>query len=291
MKLVLVHGRKQEGKDPAALKASWLQALDKGLAAAGMSRPTAINVAFPFYGDKLKGLVDRLQSNRASTVIQKGGALDAQTAPSPFVARYLEQIRQKAGITDQQILAELDREVVERGPQNWEWVQGIARALSRKSPAIGGWVLSFLEDVEAYLTQVPIKDAVDKIVAEKLDQDPTVVIGHSLGTIVCYEVLQRIAKTTPIPLFLTIGSPLGIDVVKDHIFRPRGRPAQVAKWVNATDERDEVALFARLDRATFAAGIENLSDIHNSKDDPHAATGYLSDTEVARSVGQALKVR
>jgi hypothetical protein len=289
MKLVLVHGRRQQGKNPAALKASWLEALDKGLADARLPpRPAALRVEFPFYGDKLSQLLDQLKGERASTVIQKGGTLDAQTAPSPFVAAYLDQIRRKAGITDQEVRAELAQEVIERGPQNWEWVQGLARVLSRKSPAIGSWVLSFLEDVEAYLTNFPIKDAVNDIVSAKLDQTPTVLVGHSLGTIVCYEVLQRIAKSTPTPLFLTIGSPLGIDVVKNHIYQPRGRPAQVTRWVNATDERDEVALFARLDRTTFAAGIENLSDIQNPKDDPHAATGYLADIEVARCIGQAI---
>lgn len=291
MKLVLVHGRKQEGMDPSALKASWLLALDKGLAAVGMARPAEVHVEFPFYGDKLRQLVDQHQGERASTVIQKGGALDSKTAPSPFIARYLDEIRQKAGITDLEVLAELDQEVVEKGPQNWEWVQGIVQALSKKSPTMGRWVLSFLEDVEAYLTNIPIRDAVNNIVTEKLDQTPTVLVGHSLGTIVCYEVLHRVAKSTPTPLFLTIGSPLGIDVVKDHIYRPRGRPAQVTRWVNATDERDEVALFSRLDRTTFAAGIENLTDINNPKDDPHAATGYLSDTEVARCIGQAFNAR
>jgi hypothetical protein len=49
------------------------------------------------------------------------------------------------------------------------------------------------------------------------------------------------------------------------------------------------ALFSRLDRDTFAAGIENMTDLHNDvREHPHKIDGYLHDAEVARRIADAL---
>ena len=53
MRLLLVHGRSQGGKDPVSLKAEWLGALNKGLQKSGLSLPENIEIDFPFYGDQL----------------------------------------------------------------------------------------------------------------------------------------------------------------------------------------------------------------------------------------------
>ena len=92
-----------------------------------------------------------------------------------------------------------------------------------------------------------------------------------------------------VPLYVTLGSPLGIDVVKRHIRPPAlGKPAGVRHWLNGTDERDYVALVSRLDRNTFAVGIENLADIQNRQDDAHAIVDYLTDSTVAQRIHAAL---
>lgn len=58
-RLVLVHGRDQQGRDPDAVEREWLAALRAGLAAAG--RPLDVrddDARFVFYGDTLGALVD-----------------------------------------------------------------------------------------------------------------------------------------------------------------------------------------------------------------------------------------
>jgi hypothetical protein len=49
-----------------------------------------------------------------------------------------------------------------------------------------------------------------------------------------------------------------------------------------------VALCARLDRNTFAKGIENISDLHNHQSDAHAIVDYLGDKTVSRRIHAAL---
>ena len=52
-KLVFVHGRSQQGKDPTELKATWMDALKRGADKAGIGLPSNLEVAFPYYGDAL----------------------------------------------------------------------------------------------------------------------------------------------------------------------------------------------------------------------------------------------
>jgi len=93
-----------------------------------------------------------------------------------------------------------------------------------------------------------------------------------------------------VPLFVTVGSPLGIDVVKQHLRPPALTvPVGITKWLNGTDERDYVALYARLDRDTFIDGIENVSDLHNGVSDPHAILDYLSDSTICKRIHAALQ--
>jgi hypothetical protein len=43
-----------------------------------------------------------------------------------------------------------------------------------------------------------------------------------------------------------------------------------------------------LDGTSFAERIENLSDIHNSRQDPHSIWDYLSDTRISTRMAQAM---
>jgi hypothetical protein len=47
-----------------------------------------------------------------------------------------------------------------------------------------------------------------------------VVVAHSLGTIVSYRLLRRYGAKAQVKLFVTLGSPLGIDVVKARLRPP-----------------------------------------------------------------------
>ncbi|MDI6102663.1 hypothetical protein QLQ12_28995 [Actinoplanes sp. NEAU-A12] len=72
---------------------------------------------------------------------------------------------------------------------------------------------------------------------------PVVVVGHSLGSILAYDVLREPALAgLNVPLLVTVGSPLGVTEVQDLVARPLQVPAPVAQWRNASDFRDLVAL-------------------------------------------------
>jgi hypothetical protein len=76
---------------------------------------------------------------------------------------------------------------------------------------------------------------------------PHVLIGHSLGSVIAYDVLTAVGGTPPVDAFVTCGSPLGIDEVKEQLTPPwtrdDGWPGQrlaSGPWTNVFDGLDPV---------------------------------------------------
>lgn len=287
MRLVFIHGMRQEGKDAADLQKEWEDALVSAWETNGLTKPS-YTLEMPFYGDVLNDLVEEARSSSAGPVpLGEGGGFETFTQ---FEADLIREMGAKEGITDEDVRSELGAGVLERGPSNWEWVQAIARILERKIPALGRLSLKFVRQVDGYLTRPHIRKAVDDTVRPSLLRGPTVVVAHSLGSVISYLLLREAAEGADIPLFVTLGSPLGINTVKQHLRPPALEvPGGVTNWLNGTDERDFVALHARLDRNTFAEGIENVSDLRNQTDDVHAIEDYLSDSTISRRIHAALQ--
>jgi hypothetical protein len=295
--LVLIHGRSQEHKDSIALKAEWLDALEEGLAKSNLTLPIAEpDVRFPFYGDTLFDLVDGKSEDTAAEVIVRGeqGDDDEQR----FVRAVMEEVQKKSGITDAEIAQVAGQEVVEKGPQNWEWVQGFLRAVDRFLPhGSGAAVALFTHDVYQYLKNTAIRQRIDAGVSAAITPGvQTVVVSHSLGTVVAYSLLrsQGQRRGWNVPLFVTLGSPLAIGEVRKTLksFGPTRCPECAAQWFNAMDERDVVALYP-LDPTCFpldplAPSIHNKTDVRNRTKNRHGIGGYLDDQEVAQRIHQAL---
>jgi hypothetical protein len=277
---------RQEGNVPAELLSAWEGALTSAWKRAGLPTPE-YTLEMPFYGDELNRLVVEVRGSLSHIVARGTGA------PSPFTPLEEQLIREmafKAGVTEMDARAELGAEVVAHGPANWEWVQAFGRLLERKVPALGGLSLSYVRQVDAYLTRQHIQTAVDDIVSPSLLKGPTVVIAHSLGSIIAFRLLREAKEQAIVPLLVTLGSPLGITAVKQRLQpHPLTVPSGVARWLNGSDERDYVALYSRLDRDSFAENIENISDLHNSRSDAHSIIDYLGDRTVAQRVHLALR--
>ena len=79
----------------------------------------------------------------------------------------------------------------------------------------------FTRDVYIYTTKTAVRDEIDRTVAGALTDQPTVVVAHSLGTVVAYNVLRNDRRTLKIPLLVTVGSPLGVRSVRDQFRPPR----------------------------------------------------------------------
>ena len=282
-KLLLVHGRGQEGQDPALLKSEWVDALNRGAGKLGLALPGGVEVAFPYYGDVLDTFARQLDIPLTSDIQARGGLGDEEFLV--FQAQFAEAVRQSAGITDDQVDAEYGPNPKPRGPLNWQWVQAILSAIDKHGGGMGQKTLEiFTRDVFLYTTRAGVRDEIDRIVASKITEEPTVVVGHSLGTVVSYSILNSDRRRLLVPLYVTVGSPLGVRSVRDQ-FRPLRSPPPVEAWYNAFDDRDVVALYP-LDAANFPVqpSIENYGAVKNHTANRHGIVGYLDDPNVAKRI-------
>jgi subtilisin family serine protease len=121
---------------------------------------------------------------------------------------------------------------------------------------------------------------------------PFVIIGHSQGSMIAYDVLCRWDPTRDgdleVPLFITLGSPLGLTEVKDRMKELTGQkrlgiPGPVQRWMNFADRWDYVALDQTLSGDYQPKDrIEDRRVDNPVRKNPHSGIGYLS-TEPVRS--------
>ena len=295
--LVFIHGRAQEHKDSIALKKEWLDAFREGLEKSGLDLPIPEpDVRFPYYGQTLFDLLAGLSPEQAAKIIIRGtDAQEGEQLPEEerrLIEAVLEEVLRQEGITQEQIAAEIGGEVVQRGPLNWGWVQAILKVIDRHVPGGSGTSIAlFTHDAYQYITNTRIRRLINEGVRQAITPGvPTVVVGHSLGSVVAYNLLQKegAQRGWEVPLFVTLGSPLGITKMKEML-APIEHPACVGTWFNAMDERDVVALYP-LNRKHFPIDpeIENKTDVRNHTQNRHGISGYLNDPEVARRIYDAL---
>lgn len=292
-RLVLVHGRAQEAKDPRELKWTWVQALTDGLSKSGLSLPVDFDdIGFPYYGDLLDQLVYGGSHNTADIQVISRGRPD-DNDELRFKLQVLDALREKAKLSDDKVRQAAGDPTVERGPLNWEWVQAILRGFDTYVPGMSGTAVNlFTHDVYLYLKRPGVRDEVDNIVRNEIpDNQDCVVVGHSLGTVVTYSILRRDETRLNVPQYVTLGSPLALDVIQD-CFEPVRFPGCVRHWYNAMDERDVVALYP-LESPYFnvTPRIANKSDVDNFTRNRHGIAGYLSDKDVAKKIFDALMYR
>ncbi len=284
MKLVMVHGRSQGGNNPAILKKKWLDALGYGLLRDDKTLPAATAIDFPFYGDELDQLVALANVPLAANA--KGPQSDAD---EQLRGEMLKDIAAAMGITDADIAREFAGQPREHGPQNWEWVHAILRAMDRLPGVNSAAIDVFTRDVYVYLTNPGVRARIDDIVATAVAPEPCVVLAHSLGTVVAYNVLVKRAAAPAVKRFVTVGSPLGIRGIKRFLDTPVRCPACIGNWFNAFDDRDVVALVP-LNQHNFdvTPAIDNKNDIRNFTDNRHGIEGYLADPSVAGKIVEFL---
>jgi hypothetical protein len=123
---------------------------------------------------------------------------------------------------------------------------------------------------------------------------PRVIVAHSLGTIVLYDVLSDPAFAgLDVQLLVTVGCPLGIGNVqgrlRDGAGRPNPVPHAVKAWANFADRWDPVALDPTL-RTEFSPPDNFAKDesVNNPAKNNHDLTGYLSVGLVRSSIVTAV---
>lgn len=285
-RVVFLHGRGQQGHNPAELRASWCRGLAVGLTAAGLPPLDDADVWFPFYGDALA----------AATAGRESAALDTATTtaeayvPADSGARtvYAALIADSAEAAGMPALEQQPENARESG-----LLGGAVAALQRPLSWIAARsglddvvIAAVFHDIAAYLGDKSVRDAVLEAVLSGLPEDGEIVlVSHSLGTVVALDLCTMLPGGISVPLLVTAGSPLGLDAVyKRLLARGPVRPGQVDVWTNAWAAADAVAIGCPLGD-TWARVRDVLCA--NRKDRAHDITQYLSHAPVAAEIGGA----
>jgi len=288
MRLLLVHGRGQGAMEAAALQDTWTKTLRAGYKDADLTYPDSLDVDFPYYADALDARVAKSKLPLPQNVQPKG---DAEATPyEEFVRDSLNEMQQNARISDADVRAEAGPiPATEKGIANWKLTRAIARLIDRRFTGVASHSIdTFLRDVYLYVTDRNTAREINAIVAAKLTDEPTVVVGHSLGSVVAYRVLLEQGTKVKLRRYITVGSPLGIKTIASKLGVLK-YPAADLPWYNAYDEGDIVALnplkdpYFKTDPA-----ITNYSQVRNKTDNRHGIIGYLNDKTVAQRIAEAL---
>lgn len=165
---------------------------------------------------------------------------------------------------------------------------GVYRALNYLSkPLLRYW----LTDVYRYFHDQAFALEIEKPLIRLLQQyrhRSITLISHSLGTVIAYNVLQKLAaqrtmQDITIDKWITLGSPLGWASVKAQLKRnlqgSLAVPENVSAWHNYSDKRDIVCIDGDLadDFAKNNSGVrvQDFQVVNAYPGNPHKSYGYL----------------
>jgi len=286
-RLLFVHGRDQQGSDPTILKDRWIDALRRGANSLGRQLPDQLDVSFPYYADVLDKYTRGVPTT--ADVLARGDD-QADHDFLAFETSVADEMRRGAGISDKSVDEMYGSNPQPRGPENWRWVQAIVRAIDKYGFGMSGEAIeAVMRDVYLYVNHPGVQNQVNRIVNALLTEEPTIVVGHSLGSVVAYNVLRTDTRKLHVPLFVTVGCPLAIRAVRDQLVPLSFPKPPVEAWSNAFDPRDIVALYP-LDAAHFpvSPAVTNYNQAKNHTDNRHGIDGYLDDSTVSGWIVDAL---
>ncbi|MFD5013753.1 alpha/beta hydrolase [Streptomyces chartreusis] len=309
--LVFVHGI-GGARDPGAERDSWLKALAIGAGKAGhslegsaLARHGLADTAFAYYGD----LFQRPQAQGSTTADVEAGEAEAlrqmledlidtylETGPGEGERRILHHARTELTATQQpQGGGDFVRRLVNVCTtllalpgvrRTGQWASG--RLMAGHLAQVTRYLARGEPDSDGRTLDARIRDRVLGFIGD----GPTVVIAHSLGSVVALEALHQ--HQGSVPLLVTVGSPLGMRTVVHPRLRPQppAAPHGVERWLNYWDRDDIIAPRPWLERDVLpnSRGCRPVSDRVDSDGVwVHTATKYLAQASVAGPVMEAVR--
>nr|WP_042196286.1 hypothetical protein [Kibdelosporangium sp. MJ126-NF4]CEL22520.1 hypothetical protein [Kibdelosporangium sp. MJ126-NF4]CTQ89376.1 hypothetical protein [Kibdelosporangium sp. MJ126-NF4] len=308
-KLVFVHGiggPRQVDQE----RHRWTAALADGMRKAGhsdiaedLANSDSPEIEFAYYGDLF-----------TTPHAQGGDASLSATNELQLVSELFTQILAELETGDERLRLIVERATEELHPHGTPQGAGdVLRRLINAATTLlsvgpfalaGQWLsarllVRDLAQVARYLARAePDEDGstLDRRVRDRVDaalgDDPAIVVAHSLGSVVSYEVLH--CRRREIPLLVTLGSPLLMRSVVWPRVRPQPprTPEQVRRWANFWDRDDIIVARPRLEADMLANSLGVLPASGRVDSDGawvHTATKYLAHADVGGPVAETIR--
>ena len=290
-RILFVHGRNFK-PDKTPLWRIWLEAARYGIERSYPGKLAAFDAArktFVHYGDISNRFLYSLgrEYSQQSDLADRAKALTDLKAFSAhqFTKRNYQRLPGKTSLKE----AFADAGA---GPLNWFGLS--ETAISMVAPDMREYWnpdAPFGSDVRWRFTK-PLRAALNS-------GDRVLVVAHSLGTLISWDTFWKFTyyaeyqefRDKRIDLWITLGSPLGDETVKDNLKGAlasgnRRFPANVVRWENVAAEDDYISHDQKVAndyKAMLRAGlvqqirdhrIYNLS-VRSGRSNPHSSVGYL----------------
>ncbi|WP_329038518.1 hypothetical protein OIE71_32785 [Streptomyces sp. NBC_01725] len=261
-----------------ALKArTWTGQLASGLDVA----PNRFDLDFAYYADKL-----------VTGPVAQGGSPDL--LDDPLALEMLTAWARELGVPEE--VSQGHATVPLRGLASW-----VARRFDLAEGPLRVFIRLLFREVATYLRDkdAPERAAARDEVARRIARHkPSIVIAHSLGSVVAYEALHAHPKLQP-ELFLSLGSPLALPgavferlIPAPQIAGPARRgmcPPGRTRWVNIADPGDPVAIPPQLGRFFDGIALDHTTVI-NPLFGFHHAENYLRSATTAATIAPYLEL-
>ncbi len=171
----------------------------------------------------------------------------------------------------------------------------------------------FFKDLDIYFTtsctgdhdkNCLARETINKALAKVLEKHKhrkILLIGHSMGSIIAYDVLSLVVPHIKIDTLVTAGSPLGLPAIASKILAEQTQISDsiphvpeniIRQWCNFSDLDDKVAMNYTLadDYAPNTKGVRPQDMIvynnyeMDGKRNPHKSYGYLRTPEMAEVI-------
>ncbi|MCF9045640.1 hypothetical protein [Acinetobacter nectaris] len=289
MKIIFIHGINQQNFDAQSFEHHWSDVFNIGLEKNNLDITSKdINLEFPFYGDilttrKMKNAVHLNTMNPNWAFFEKLPKLKERNKEKiqkaleiPLLPHYDES--QKYSLKRKFfLLSQLAKDHV---------LKEMVILLNHFPNLHESLVQKFISEAYLYWYDTTFKKEIHARIISCFEKgEKHIVVAHSLGTVIAYNVLHELSKDYPIERFITLASPLPFNVVQRHIVSPIQRPEALhGDWYNFYSRDDYLTTFPMTPpRFNLSPKVDNHL-ITTFADKPHEIIGYLQHPHVIRSI-------
>jgi len=315
--VVFIHGLARKPA-PDKLAELWLEGLGRDnpmptvfLPPNAGIRPDLENadVFFNYYADVFYGT--EYETDFASYYEREGleiameEALDDIAANAkPTTPREIAFVAQfEAKLAMQSVLAPVSENLISTNLEIASWLpKPIKQAIIKKAAMEAFYFLFNKEykraDGKLFMVRKELRDRLLARLSEaSAAAERVIVVSHSMGTMVAYDVLRNCQECPQVDTLITLGSPLGLQEVQDEL-RAVGVaqidfPAErLAHWINVFDPLDPICgADPRLANDYAPVGNKQVKDLRESNWGKwrHTITHYFAGTLMRDSLLQALR--
>lgn len=246
--LVFIHGRHARSGD-------WVGAINTGLTAADRAPlPDDLDILELNYADVLHDLL--------------AGMPEQQPHPRQISESY--ERRQRLVRLSMHSFTHRPRSPYDLAPKEW-----VTRLIMSRMP-----------EIQRYRANPALRAAVRDRCLEQVPDGPVILIAHSLGSVVAYDMLHYLPATTHVELLLTIGSPMARKPWRTTLDKHRGQfpTASVSSWINLVNTGDWITAGDGI-HLWYPQAIDAYANLGLGN---HGETHYLASRPAGVVIGDAV---